>query len=292
MNITDIMAIRYPSKVNRTSANEDLFRAVQSIKNRRIINFDYIGISHPDPYYEIKSINAPSFSFEYVISGKGYIAVDKKFQCAKAGDTFLLPVGHERHYFSDPEDPWEKIFISFSGRMAHTIAKMYFLEDINLVEGLDTRNELSEIVRLAKESEENGIDNTLPIITFIHTLAHKIYCHLHSDSDFSIEEIIKEQLDSYVNRDFNMDMFAKSLNKSKSQITRIFKTAYGETPYKYLLSKRINLAKTALTETTDPLKSIAADLCFYDEYYFSSYFKSITGHSPSEYRKLYTKKHK
>jgi AraC-like DNA-binding protein len=89
-----------------------------------------------------------------------------------------------------------------------------------------------------------------------------------------------------------MDMFAKSLNKSKSQITRIFKTAYGETPYKYLLSKRIDLAKTALTETNDPIKSIAADLCFYDEYYFSSYFKSITGHSPSEYRKLYTKKHK
>ena len=290
MNNADIMAIRYPSRVNRTAANEDLYHAKQSFKNLRIINFEYIGISYPDPYYEIRSINSPTFSIEYVISGKGYVATDKRIQCAKAGDTFLLQIGRERHYFSDPEDPWNKIFITFSGRMAQTIAKTYFLEDINLVEGLDTYSELSEIVRLAKESEETGIDNTLPIITVIHALAHKIYCHLHSDSAFSIEEIIKEQLNGYVNRDFNMDIFAKSLNKSKSQITRLFKKAYGETPYKYLLSKRIDLAKTALTETTEPLKSISADLCFYDEYYFSSYFKSITGYSPSEYRKMYTRK--
>ena len=33
MNNTDIMAIRYPSRVNRTAANEDLYHAKQSFKN-------------------------------------------------------------------------------------------------------------------------------------------------------------------------------------------------------------------------------------------------------------------
>ena len=51
----------------------------------------------------------------------------------------------------------------------------------------------------------------------------------------------------------------------------------------------MDLAKSALSETTEPISQIAFRLGFSDAHNFSNAFHKITGLSPSEYRGSYNK---
>ena len=53
----------------------------------------------------------------------------------------------------------------------------------------------------------------------------------------------------------------------------------------YRLDRKIKLAKDMLVNTNLPIKQIASNLCYADEYYFSNVFKQKTGVSPGRYRK-------
>ncbi len=290
MAVENLFPILYPEHFNRTAPNEDLYKVKQSLSNRHLLYLEYIGCSHPDPMYEIFNNNPTSFSVEYVLSGKGYLILDNKRITVSAGDTFVYLPFEYRHYWADPQEPWEKIFITFSGRMAQKTAKMYNIPRSLCIKGFDTSTKLNTLISLARSAVQDNSDPTEKIIPILHELLYGIYTNIHRNVSTLTEEIMKDYLDNHINKTFSMDDFAASMNLSKSQITRLFKKAYGTTPYKYLLNQRIDEAKTALIETTEPLKNIAGITCFYDEYYFSTYFKQITGYSPSEYRRLFSSK--
>lgn len=289
MKNEDKFPIRYPGHVNRTASNEDLFSMTQSLQNRHLMCLEFIGRSHPDPMYEIFCNNPTSFSVEYVLSGEGYLVAENKLIHVRPGDSFLLMPFEYRHYWSDPSDPWEKLFITFSGRIAQKIAKMYYIDHTSVIPDFDISCELTELIQLAEQAHNDGSDKTGRMIPLLHELLYKIYVHIHQSTQTLAEDVMKEYLDNHINKDFSMDDFSRTMNRSKSQITRLFKKAYGTTPYKYLLDQRINEAKAALVETAEPLKNIASITCFYDEYYFSTYFKQTTGYSPSEYRRIFSK---
>ena len=59
----------------------------------------------------------------------------------------------------------------------------------------------------------------------------------------------------------------------------------GLVPKKYILQKRLALAKKQISHSELPLTEIAEN-CGYDDYYqFATYFKKEVGISPSQYRK-------
>ena len=60
---------------------------------------------------------------------------------------------------------------------------------------------------------------------------------------------------------------------------------FGVTPYRYLLSRRLETARLLLRGTALPVREIAFRLCFSDEHYFSSLFRRKTGQTPSAYRR-------
>ena len=82
-----------------------------------------------------------------------------------------------------------------------------------------------------------------------------------------------------------MSELSSLIKRSESQTIRIFKDAYGITPYAYLIEKKISLAKKLLTGTNLTVKEISEKLAFADEYYFSNLFKQKVGTSPSSFRK-------
>ena len=83
---------------------------------------------------------------------------------------------------------------------------------------------------------------------------------------------------------FRMEMLCDRVGLSESQTIRLFKKAYGKTPYAYLFERRVWLARHLLRETSLSVSQIAEKLAFSDEYYFSGLFKKKTGVSPSAYR--------
>ncbi|HSH93678.1 MAG TPA: helix-turn-helix transcriptional regulator, partial [Roseimicrobium sp.] len=62
------------------------------------------------------------------------------------------------------------------------------------------------------------------------------------------------------------------------------KTAIGTSPIDWLRRERINQAKRRLIESDDPIKEIARQVGYADQFFFSKDFKHVTGFTPTEFR--------
>jgi AraC-like DNA-binding protein len=65
---------------------------------------------------------------------------------------------------------------------------------------------------------------------------------------------------------------------------RLFSKHVGETPYQYILKRKINKAEALLVETKQPINEIAFDLGFHSYSNFINAFKKINNETPENYR--------
>ena len=91
-------------------------------------------------------------------------------------------------------------------------------------------------------------------------------------------------LESYFLKTKEIAFYADQFGLSVNAFSKKIKRHLGKSPSK-LIQERIALeAKKLLHLTNKPIKEIAADLNFQDEYYFSRYFKKEVGVSPKNFR--------
>lgn len=97
------------------------------------------------------------------------------------------------------------------------------------------------------------------------------------------------QVASYMNQHYTENLPIETLSGmcgiSKNYFISSFKKVIGETPHNYLIKLRISKARILLETTDESIQEIAAHCGFQKANTFSSLFKSITGITPSEYRK-------
>lgn len=110
------------------------------------------------------------------------------------------------------------------------------------------------------------------------TKGHKMQ-EIMESSKFFIEE-------NY-NRDISLSDIAEYVYISTSHFARAFKKCYGISPIQYLLTTRIEKAKTLLEETNNKVGDIASFVGFSAQQRFNDIFKKHEGISPSEYRQKY-----
>ena len=99
---------------------------------------------------------------------------------------------------------------------------------------------------------------------------------------------VREWCDRHFAEQVSLSDAAKSLFLSRAQMIRVFRQAYDETPYSYILRRRIETAKQLLRSTSLPLSEIAERLSFSDLHHFTHTFKRREGMSPGAYRKMRT----
>ena len=262
---------------------EDVYRLLQRDTSRSLIRFSIAGTTYPDRGYEIYRAAGKMACIEYIESGKGTVHIGNETFHPKAGDSYFLQADQEHHYHSDPSDPWKKHFINLSGNLLHSLTEGYGLSGIYYYEKLDLSEEFAALLALAKKENE---DHTEAFILLLNRMFIKMRRHVKEGGKReSIAERTKDYLDMHVSSRFSMDDLCAHVGRSESQVIRLFKKEYGETPYGYVLRKRLSLAKHLLLETSLTVAQIAEKLSFSDEYYFSSFFKEKVGVSPSLYRK-------
>ena len=184
-------------------------------------------------------------------------------------------------YYADPADPWEKIWINFSGPLALSLTESYGVGDICLFKGLYTGDLLRSILRVASEKREGG---TLAVSLLLHEVFHRMR-HAHEESARDpIAVALRDFIDQHCEEDISAADLAEVAGKSASQCCRIFRRAYGMPPYRYLLDRRVALAKNMLEGTGLSVAEISRRLSFCDEYYFSNLFKEKVGVAPAVFR--------
>lgn len=111
------------------------------------------------------------------------------------------------------------------------------------------------------------------------------------------EKQLKEQLfhdildyiSWHIHENLRISDLASYFGYNEKYFSTFFKKYAGITLKQYLLQSKMELAKSNLSETTQPISQIAYSLGFSDAHNFSNAFHKITGLSPSTYRASYNK---
>jgi transcriptional regulator GlxA family with amidase domain len=105
------------------------------------------------------------------------------------------------------------------------------------------------------------------------------------------DEILKAQ--TYIEQNhhlpINMDEIAEHTNMSKRNFIRRFKKATQNTPFEYLQRVKIEAAKKALEKGSQNINLLMYDAGYNDIKTFREVFKKLTGLTPQDYRKKYSR---
>ena len=260
---------------------EEIYLISQKSGYKKIIDLQICGITFPDKSYSIRRPKSPIACIEYIKSGSGTVNINGRTFTPSGGDSYFLHTGLDQHYYSDPKGPWEKVFINFAGPLAESLIDGYALTNRFYFPGLDLGADLQSIIEIAKNQTEDSYDE---IILILNRIMLKMHHHIHHEKTGPAYEM-KNYLDRHIEADFEIKKLCTLISRSESQTIKIFKNAYGTTPYNYLIEKRIKFAKNLILNTNLSVKEIAYRLHFADAYYFSNVFKKKTGISPSADRK-------
>lgn len=97
----------------------------------------------------------------------------------------------------------------------------------------------------------------------------------------------RDLIDRAYAEDLDLDALARAAGYSRYHFARSFREVYGETPARYLTSRRIERAKDLLRATTLSVTEICHLVGFSSLGSFSARFSAMTGMSPTEYRKRF-----
>jgi len=239
-----------------------------------------IGVTYPDPAYEIRRTCADVTVFEYVLEGEGALLLNGKWQTARAGNVYILRAGEPHRYRADARNPWMKMWINYDADYISPLLDAYGLQS-GIYRSENARayfEQLLEHTRSEQSPTLTGLDVADCVARIVHAVASERL------TDRSDAYRIKEALGAAVFEQLNLDALAAKLHLSKSGLIRTFKKSYGITPYAYLLSRKVEAAKLLLRDTRMSVKEIAERLCICDEHYFSSLFLAHVGVRPRSYR--------
>ncbi len=92
-------------------------------------------------------------------------------------------------------------------------------------------------------------------------------------------------ISEHFSKPLNIEDIAKEIGMSKFHFFRLFKQVFNQSPYQYLLQKRLEYAVALLKKGNASISEIAMDTGFSDIHAFSKAFKNTYGTSPSHFIK-------
>jgi len=241
------------------------------------------GITYEDTNYFVERKNSPEFVVEYVMSGKGHIEREEKKTTVGAGDVYILPIGDTHCYYSDPINPWRKIWFNASGPLFDELCNVYNISGKYVFRSLDAYDLMKKMLDICGE----GIYSPNEVNARAALVLLEIVMLIADHESEAIDEDAKKlrtYLDLHITEKVSLAALADQIFKSESQALRIFKKAFNVTPYDYLIKSKINLAQRLLRGSTLSIRDIAYRVGFNDEHYFSNIFKQKCGVTPSDYR--------
>jgi len=94
----------------------------------------------------------------------------------------------------------------------------------------------------------------------------------------------KDLVDRAYAQPLDVAALARHAHVSTAHFSRRFKEAYGETPHRYVLSRRVERAQELLRNTDLSVTEICFEVGFQSLGSFSSAFHRVAGRTPTAYR--------
>lgn len=232
-----------------------------------------------------------NFNLHVVINGKGYLKTTTEVHILQKGDSLLYFPCEEQHYYSDIENPWEILWVHFSGNYLKEffIEKGFHLSNVWTLKLWD--NVKVAIEKLLEEAEESAILHQ----SILSTLTYGIISEFISQAEMltvnkgdiynKIVDILPTMRELSA-KPFTLKYWADKLNISTYYFCKMFKKTTGMSPSNFVMLCRLQKSKQLLIEKRDwTVKQIALECGYPSISYFGRLFLQNEGLTPAEYRK-------
>lgn len=102
--------------------------------------------------------------------------------------------------------------------------------------------------------------------------------------DLKLLRRVRDRMDREYAQPLNVEALARGVNMSAGHLTRQFKLAYGESPYSYLMTRRIERAMALLRRGDMSVTEVCFAVGCSSLGTFSTRFTELVGMPPSAYR--------
>lgn len=103
--------------------------------------------------------------------------------------------------------------------------------------------------------------------------------------DLALLRRVRDRMDREYAQPLDVEALARGVNVSAGHLSRQFKAAYGESPYSYLMTRRIERAMALLRRGDLSVTDVCFEVGFSSLGTFSTRFTELVGVPPSVYRR-------
>jgi AraC-like DNA-binding protein len=104
--------------------------------------------------------------------------------------------------------------------------------------------------------------------------------------DLKLLRRVRDRIDRDYAQPLDVEALARGINISAGHLSREFRAAFGETPYSYLMTRRIERAMTLLRRGDLSVTEVCFAVGCSSLGTFSTRFSELVGMSPSNYKRL------
>jgi len=104
--------------------------------------------------------------------------------------------------------------------------------------------------------------------------------------DLALLRRVRDRIDREYAQPLDVEALARGVNMSAGHLSREFKRAYGESPYSYLMTRRIERAMALLRRGGLNVTEVCFAVGCSSLGTFSTRFSELVGMSPSTYRRM------
>ncbi|MBF0661772.1 helix-turn-helix transcriptional regulator [Rhodococcus sp. (in: high G+C Gram-positive bacteria)] len=103
--------------------------------------------------------------------------------------------------------------------------------------------------------------------------------------DLALLRRVRDRIDREYAQPLDVEALARGVNISAGHLSRQFRIAYGESPYSYLMTRRIERAMALLRRGDRTVTEVCFEVGFSSLGTFSTRFTELVGVPPSTYRR-------
>jgi AraC family transcriptional regulator, arabinose operon regulatory protein len=240
-------------------------------------------------HYVYRQQGCPEYVIIFCFSGQGWCEFAGQRHKIKAGEFFILPPGEKHAYGSQENGFWEKGWIHFSGELAHSFAQR--INQNAYGQAVQFKLQRGWVAHFNNIIENLSLDLSFDNVTYnCFQLWSTMGGLLQSNSNqhFSGQsnkiELVRKYMYENVKSVISLEELADLAQLSVSRFCVLFKQAMGQSAMDYLSELKIQQTCRLLSMTDWPIKEIARQYGFDDQYYFSRRFKQKMGVSPKKFR--------
>ena len=238
------------------------------------------------------SVHSHGFSeLFYITGGKGHFLVQGRKCPVEKGHLLIVNPQIEHGEFSSEDQPLEYIVLGIEGmQFTPSSSQLDDLPVIHITQAESSiaycMNTLRDEIQHPQPGQETICQNLLNVIILMILRQKDMRVSVTALNNVSSECLtIKNYIDGHFKDPVTLDLLAEQIHQNKYYIAHTFKDAFGISPIKYLMERRVQESKFLLDETDLSIGQISSIVGFSSSSHYSQAFRRSTDLSPNEYRK-------